>query len=609
VRGRSARGGAQGTNRAPPHPHMRYHVLAADYDGTLAHHGRIDDDTWAALRRFRESGRKLVMVTGRELDDLLGILPFPEVFDRIVAENGAVVYEPKTKEARMACATPPPEFVAELIKRGVERVSVGRAIVATWEPHQDTVLHTIRDLGLELQVIFNKGAVMVLPTGVNKATGLDLALTELGLSKHNVIAVGDAENDHALLERAECGVAVANALDVLKAHADLVMPGDHGIGIAQLVDRVLDDDLVSVPLPRHRILLGRTESGAEVAIDPYRASIMVCGTSGSGKSTLATGLLERMCKQGYQFVIIDPEGDYGSIDFVVPVGSAKHAPEVSEVLDLLRTPAENLSINLLGHAIDHRPEYFGNLVPVLGDLRARTGRPHWLVIDEAHHLLPAAWEPAQELPLRPHGTIYITVHPDLVARAVIDTIDTLIVIGDNVDHTVRELCEVAGLALPQLAATGKLPAGQALYWKLGTRETLLVHTEPPKTERTRHVRKYAEGNLGKSRSFYFRGPDNRLNLKAHNLQMFVLLADGVDDETWQFHAKNHDYSAWIRSEVKDEELADEIERLEQHPTPSRDAIRQAIEKRYTLPGDKPTGVVDEETLPVDDGTRHAPSYP
>ncbi|MBA2539305.1 MAG: HAD-IIB family hydrolase [Deltaproteobacteria bacterium] len=586
---------------------MRFHVLAADYDGTLAHHGRIDEPTWAALRKLRESGRKVVMVTGRELDELLSILPHPAVFDRIVAENGGVVYDPATKEAQLVCTPPPPELVAELLRRGVERVSCGRVIVATWEPHQDTVLHVIRDLGLELQVIFNKGAVMILPTSVNKATGLVQALGSMGLSKHNTVGVGDAENDHALLELCECGAAVANALPVLKKHADLVLEGDHGQGIIELIDRMIADDLESVPLPRHNIHLGKTADGQQISIDPYRANIMVCGTSGSGKSTLATGLLERFDKADYQFAIIDPEGDYGELEMSVALGSAKHAPDPKEILDVLRTPTENVSVNLLGLALDHRPEYFASLLPALLDQRSRTARPHWLIVDEVHHMLPASWEPGQDMAMRPHGTIFITVHPKLVAKSVINSIDTLIVIGEHVDETVRELCETRNIDVPVLAATGKLPTGQALYWQIGSPETQLVQTEPPKTERKRHVRKYAEGNLGKARSFYFKGPDGKLNLKAHNLQIFMLLAAGVDDETWEFHAKNHEYSAWIRNEVKDPELAQQVERLELHPNPSRDAIRAAIENKYTLPADRPSGIVDEEPDEAP-STRHATRY-
>ena len=376
---------------------MRFHVLAADYDGTLAHHGRIDDATYAALRKLRESGRKLVMVTGRELDELLGIVRYPELFDRIVAENGGVVYDPATKEATLTCAAPTPEFVADLLRRGVERVSCGRVIVATWEPHQDKVLQSIRDLGLDLQVIFNKGAVMILPSAVNKATGLVKALGDLGLSRHNTVGVGDAENDHALLELAECGVAVANALPVLKERADLVLEGDHGAGIIELIDRMIDDDLASVPLVRRAIVLGKTKDGREIAIDPYRANIMVCGTSGSGKSTLTTGLLERFAKESYQFAIIDPEGDYGELDIAVALGSAKHAPDTSEILDVLRSPTECVSINLLGLALDQRPEYFTGLLTTLLDLRSRTGRPHWLIVDEVHHMMPANWEQGADI--------------------------------------------------------------------------------------------------------------------------------------------------------------------------------------------------------------------
>lgn len=480
-------------------------------------------------------------------------------------------------------------------------------IVATWEPHQDKVLQAIRDLGLELQVIFNKGAVMVLPSAVNKATGLVKALCDLGLSRHNTVGVGDAENDHALLDLAECGVAVANALPVLKERADLVLEGDHGTGIIELIDRMIDDDLASVELARRTILLGKTKDGVEVTIDPYRANIMVCGTSGSGKSTLTTGLLERLANDSYQFAIIDPEGDYGELESSVALGSAKHAPDTSEILDVLRSPTESVSINLLGLALDQRPQYFTGLLTTLLDLRSRTGRPHWLVVDEVHHMMPANWEAGSDIAMRPHGTIFITVHPKLTSKPVINSLDTLIVIGEHVDETVRELCETRNIDVPVLAAIGKLPTGQALYWKVGDPETQLVSYDPPKTERKRHVRKYAEGNLGKTRSFYFKGPEGKLNLKAHNLQLFTLLAAGVDDETWEFHAKNHDYSGWIRDQVKDKELADEVARIEEHPKPSRDAIKAAIEKRYTLPADRPSGVVDEEVDAIP-SSRHAAGY-
>ena len=575
---------------------MRYHAVAADYDGTLAHHGIIDEPTWAALRKLKDSGRKLVMVTGRELDELLALLPHPDVFDRIVAENGALLYTPATKKSRNLAPGPPAAFVAELQKRGVERVSVGRVIVATWEPHQDTVLGVIRDQGLELQVIFNKGAVMILPSGVNKATGLAAALVELGLSPHNVVGVGDAENDHALLASCECGVAVANALPSLKEAADLVTEADHGGGVAELIEHLLTNDLAATArrLKRHRVLLGKAGE-REVSLDPYNTSAMVCGTSGSGKSTLTTGLLERISAAGYQFAIIDPEGDFGSLDFAVVLGAPSRAPLIEEVVDVLKDPTRNLVINMLGIAVDHRPEFCAELLPALADLRARTGRPHFLVIDEAHHMLPASWEPVKVLPIRPHGTLYVTVHPGSVAPNVISTIESVLAVGEHPEITLGEFAEVAQKPLPAIAPIDRLVPGHTVYWKIGE-EPVEVITEPPHTERTRHSRKYIEGNLGSDRAFYFRGREGKLKLKAHNLVLFLHIADGVDDDTWTYHLQRKEYSRWMRVEVKDAELAEEVEAVEGDralsPEESRAKIREVVEARYTLPADKPSGLID-----------------
>jgi hypothetical protein len=225
---------------------MRYLALACDFDGTIAHRGRVDDATRAALERLRASGRKLLLVTGRELDDLMRVCPRLDLFDRVVAENGALVYDPGSGELRTLAGPPSDAFVRELGHRGVSLLSVGRVIVATWEPNHTTVLDVIRDMNLELQVIFNKGAVMVLPSGVNKASGLRLALDDLKLSPHHVAGVGDAENDQDFLAACGCSIAVANALDSVKARVDFVTEGDHGAGVAELVDRMIASDLADL---------------------------------------------------------------------------------------------------------------------------------------------------------------------------------------------------------------------------------------------------------------------------------------------------------------------------------------------------------------------------
>jgi HAD superfamily hydrolase (TIGR01484 family) len=584
---------------------MRYLALATDYDGTIAHHGEVDDPTIEALTRLRESGRALILVTGRELDELIEVCPRLDLFDRVVAENGAVLYRPEDRSEQVLAEKPPAAFLEALGRRKVAPVSVGRVIVATWEPHQAAAIEAIHETGLELQVIFNKGAVMILPSGVNKATGLTAALGKLGLSPHNVVGVGDAENDHAFLALCECGVAVANALPTLKERADVVTEADHGAGVSELIDRLLADDLASAApaLRRHEIVLGtREDDGEAMCIPPYGVNALVAGTSGSGKSTMTAGLLERTAGKGYQYVIIDPEGDYDDLEGAVVLGTPRRVPTVDEVLELLAAPAQNVVVNLLGIALGHRPAFFESLLPRLLDLRSRTGRPHWVIIDETHHLLPVTWDPdAMALPKRLTGFVSITVHPESVARPILDGVDLVLAVGEAPERTIEAYCEAVSQAPPGLPpGAGALASGEALAWWRSQPGAgpVKVRTEPPRSEHHRHSRKYAEGDLGPDRSFRFRGPEGKLNLRAQNLLVFLQMADGVDDDTWRFHLERGDLSRWFRTGIKDEALADEAERVEADrtlsPADSRAAIRDLIERRYTISAEPaaPSGIVD-----------------
>ena len=225
---------------------MKCLVLACDYDGTLAHDGVLDDPTAAALDRFRASGRRLVMVTGRELPDLQTVCKVLDKFEWIVAENGALLYRPSDHFSRLLCAPASAALAQKLGEAHAQPLSVGRAIIATREPYETLVIELIKDLGLELQVIFNKGAVMVLPTGVNKATGLTAVLKEMTIDPRHVVAIGDAENDHAFLAMSAVSVAVGNALPMLKERADVVMEGKRGFGVTELIDRILSSGLAEI---------------------------------------------------------------------------------------------------------------------------------------------------------------------------------------------------------------------------------------------------------------------------------------------------------------------------------------------------------------------------
>ncbi len=567
---------------------MRYVALATDYDGTLATDGRVDEDTLAALGRLRGSGRQLLLVTGRELDDLRRVFPHLDRFDRVVAENGAVVYRPASREVKNLGVPPPPILLQRLRHDGVP-FSVGRSILATWRPHETAVLAAIRDLGLEQQVIFNKDAVMVLPPGVNKASGLIVALGELGLSAHNIVAVGDAENDHALLHVAECGVAVANAVPLLKAHADLVTAGDHGKGVTDLIDQLIASDLAELQsvLGRRAIPLGETVDGEVVQVQAYGPALLLAGPSGAGKSTLATALVDRLAEAGYQFCLIDPEGDYENFSHALVLGSATQPPDVEAVVELLKQPTGNAVVNLTGLSRDMRPSFFDRLLPRLQAMRAACARPHWIVVDEAHHVLPATWRPASAtLPGRMPGMMLVTLEPKMVAAAALAAMNTVLAVGGTPNAIVASFLKAIGERVPRFPALALAP-GQAALWRRATGERPVAFTiQPPESEHRRHRRKYAEGELEPDENFHFRGPEGKLNLRAQNLTMFVHLAEGVDEDTWNHHLKHGDYSRWFRDVIKDAALADQaaaVERATGLPAAeSRQRIKSAIEERYTV---------------------------
>lgn len=569
---------------------MRYLALCCDYDGTIAHHGVVDEATLAALERVRQSGRRLLLVTGRELPDLKTALPRLDLFDKVVAENGALLYTPSTDEERPLADEPSQPLVELLRERGVAPLSVGRSIVATWRPHDVAVLQAIQELGLELQVIFNKGAVMILPAGVNKASGLVAALDELGLSARNAVGIGDAENDHAFLALCECSVAVANALPSLKEKADLVTTGDHGAGVAELVDDLVGDDLRrrSAGLPRRLIPFADAADGHALAVDPGRSCVLIAGTSGSGKSTVAKGLLERIAAHGYSFAVIDPEGDYEGLDAAVTLGNPQRAVGADEAMQLFKR-GENAVLNLLGMRLQDRPGFFLELLPRLAAQRAQTGHPHWIFIDEVHHLFPAASQQSLEsvLPQRLPAAVLVTVHPDLVAEAALRWVDTAVVVGEQPAENLRQFARATGRPLALDDEDAAVERGEILFWRPDDGAgPMRARPHPTRTEHRRHTRKYVEGELPPDRCFYFRGPQDKLNLRAQNLLMFMEMADGVGDEVWEHHFRRGDVSRWIATGIKDDTLAEEVRRIEAladvNPQRARSLLRAAIERRYTL---------------------------
>ena len=571
---------------------MIVHVFACDYDGTIAAHGQVADVTAQALARVRESGRKLLLVTGRMLPDLRSVCPdLDRMFDAVVAENGAVLYFPGSRETKVL-GDPPEDALLEALRRRRVRLDVGSSIVATDEPFAEAAVAAIRETGVERTLVFNKGALMLLPGGVTKGTGLEAALAAMELSSHNTVCIGDAENDHAFLAMSECGVAVANAIPALKERADHVTRAPNGEGVIEFIDEHLVNDCVDlIPrLPRHRLPIGETADAEPVALAAHGTRLLIVGPSGSGKTTLTGALVERIVDTGRSALLVDPEGDYQTLadleSVVVLGGTGERAlPTPDELHQLLRRPKSSLVLNLSAMTRVEKVAYATKVLGVVAAVRSTSGVPHWLILDEAHHVLPADGSPAAEL-LRagPESLCMITLAiEDLAPEA--RTLPTAIGSTELAAFASAVKASRDG-TVPIAIPGGPLERGEAaLAWLDERPRAVRFRVARRRVQHRRHVRKYTEGELPPDRSFFFRGPEGALNLRAANLTRFVELADGVDETTWAHHLARGDYSAWVRDMIKDPDLATQVAALEtagDRPVESRRRVLEAIRARYAV---------------------------
>jgi hypothetical protein len=363
--------------------------------------------------------------------------------------------------------------------------------------------------------------------------------------------------------------------------------------VLELIELLLKGDLKEYDerLERSTIPVGTREGeegrGHEVRIVPNRNSVLVAGASASGKSSAVAGILEECEERKYQFCLIDPEGDFEGFRGALPIGSPEEKPNV-EVVGKALESMQSLVVNLMGMPLPERPGAFAALLPRILEMRAKTGRPHWLVVDEAHHLLPTTWSPASSaMPRELGGTILITVHPEQVSAAALSFVDVVIATGKGAGETLAAFAKAVQIDEPRNVPAAPPESGQALLWypRRHGEPPVLVKTRKAKAERRRHRRNYAEGELGAEQSFYFRGPEGKLNLRAQNLMTFLQLGEGVDEETWVFHLRRGDYSRWLEAVVKDAELAESVREIERNGTQgvaeSRKNLRAAVEKRYT----------------------------
>lgn len=226
-----------------------YRMLAFDHDETLAVDGAVHPSAAAALAAARDAGWLLALVTGRTHARILEICPCVDVFDLVVDENGAVLYFPATGAVEDLAHGPDVRLRDELRRRGVP-FTPGRIVTITKRMYEEHVRNIIDACGLALDCYCNRPAVMIVPRGTSKETGLRTGLKRVGVAPEDVIAVGDDENDFALFEVAGLCVAVGNAIDAVKCAADVVLDRPNGEGVAAFIHERLLKSPESLPEPR-----------------------------------------------------------------------------------------------------------------------------------------------------------------------------------------------------------------------------------------------------------------------------------------------------------------------------------------------------------------------
>jgi hypothetical protein len=245
-------------------------------------------------------------------------------------------------------------------------------------------------------------------------------------------------------------VALQNAIPTLKEEADLVTDQPEGSGVESLIEQILASDLADVPDRRSfaSISLGTNGAGRELSVNSFTSSLLIAGPSASGKSTLVHSLLETMLERGYQVCLVDPEGDYEQAEGILSLGAPGRPPDLPEIFQALESPSTSIAVNLLGLSIDERPPFFSALVTRLQEIRAKFGRPHWIIFDEAHRLMPSSWQPNPNSPALLDGVVLVTVHPEAISSMALKSINGVLAFGDAPEKTLEKFRVAAGLPAP-----------------------------------------------------------------------------------------------------------------------------------------------------------------
>ncbi len=556
-------------------------VVVTDLDGTLTRGDELSAEALAALDGVRRDGMLVVLATGRIRSELEAA--FPQIsrhVDAMVLENGAVGVVGNTT---IELASPVDEDVArEMAARGIP-FRRGQGLLATTTEHSDAITSVIAEVGSDCQVVHNLSELMVVPAGTTKGTGVVALLRRLDLSRHNAVAIGNAENDIALLSVAEIGAAVADAVPSLKRHADAVLGHPNGSGVAELLAKPYVTGVQRWCPSRHWIRIGDYDGPEQVpaTVPGSQARILVTGPSGSGKSYVVGLMAEQWILAGYSVLMVDAEGDHTGLSRLArvrAVDAAHHLPAPTEVAAMLE---HNTSVVVDLSALNEsaRASYMSRLRLCAEARREERGYPHWIVLDEAHllrHEASAGWA-------HRGGYVLSTFVPAELPDDELEQCDVTVVLPDiDVGGHISEQ--------PRRFATLELEGGPARPFTMGERITAHV----------RHRHKYADKTLPESRRFYFHSeaPDVET---AGTVREFSRQLAWLPPDIVEFHAERGDFSRWFRDALADSDAADEIADAEEHLAAQRAAtiervrrrIIESVDRRYALDAGRARAFADE----------------
>jgi hypothetical protein len=535
-----------------------------------------------------------LLVTGRVFEDLKNHCPDLSVFDAVVAENGAVIFLAKGERAIQIGSPPPDSFLAELRSRGVPFHS-GAVVVGTWDRHTMEVMEAIRRFGVDGQLIFNRAALMVLPSAVNKAVGVERALKELGVSYRNLIAFGDAENDLPLLQAAEIGVAARDSVPAILAQADDRLSRPGGAGVAHYIYRLLDHGGFAPTPSRRRVVLGRALDETASCLPSSGTNIFISGDPRSGKSWLAGLLVERLADEGNRLCVIDPEGDYESLDRrggILTFGRDLSLPPAGAVPRLFRDTELSLVLNLSSMPAKDQAPYVDNVLSALVASRAANGIPQWIVVDEAQYFFSEGSRSLCRLEDRRGNFVLSTYRPSLISQEAYEHMGAYLVTKTTVEEERYFITQ-----LLQARAPRELPSHEALLEIDASRAGLLLVDEAaPKwqvfipgeriTSHVHHGRKYSDATLPEGRAFRFLLTGDSESVVARSVSEFYKAVETVPLASLRHHLRAGDFSAWSAEILGDERLARGLRKLERNMPrsgePNREEILAHIKDHYLI---------------------------